>query len=298
MLCLMAHMTPPIARIPNDERPIMAGRYQRGEVIGRGGVGNVYQARDLKEDRLVAIKVLEDHHQGTKVEQRLIREGEAMQKLKHPNIVQVFDVVQEPGQVFMVMELMDRGSCHALTRRKKGLPVSWVLHIADSVLAGLQRIHEAGWVHRDLKPGNLLLNSEGVVKISDFGILRDEGSELTMPGISLGTGAYMSPEQQEDAHDIDHRSDLFSLGATLYALNTNRVPLNVATGRLKDAEEAYNGNVPPVKDPLGRLDPALRALVRRACGWEPENRFHDAAEMRRAVQEIQRLLRSRRTVAG
>jgi len=291
-------MTPPSAHLPDEgDRPILGGRYQRGEVIGRGGVGNVYQGRDLEEDRLVAIKVLESHHHGTKVEQRLLREGEVMQKLKHPNIVRVYDVVREPGLVFMVMELMDRGSCHALTRRKKGLPVSWVLHIADSVLAGLQRIHEAGWVHRDLKPGNLLLNSEGVVKISDFGILRDEGSELTMPGISLGTGAYMSPEQQEDAHEIDHRSDIFSLGATLYALNTNRVPLNVATGRLKDAEEQYDWKIPPVKDPLARLDPALRALVRRACGWEPENRFQDASEMRRAVQEIQRLLRARRGAA-
>lgn len=287
-------MATPIAHLPNIDRPVLGGRYERGEIIGRGGVGNVYRGRDLQTDRVVAIKMLEDHHHGTKVERRFLREGEVMQTLDHPNVVQVFDVVREPGLVFMVMELMDRGSCHGLTRRKKGLPVSWCLHVADSVLAGLQAIHEAGWVHRDLKPGNLLLNSDGVVKISDFGILRDEGSELTMPGITLGTGAYMSPEQQEDAHEIDHRSDLFSLGATLYALNTNRVPLNLASGRVKDAEDAAEAGAPPVQDPLGRLDPALRALVRRACAWDPDKRFADAAEMRRAVQEIQRLLRARR----
>jgi eukaryotic-like serine/threonine-protein kinase len=287
-------MSSPIAHLPSTDRPILGGRYEQGELIGRGGVGNVYRARDIQDDRVVAIKVLEPMHHNSKVEQRFLREGAVMRTLQHPNIVQVFDVVREPGLVFMVMELMDRGSCHGLTRRKKGLPVSWCLHVADSVLAGLQVIHEAGWVHRDLKPGNLLLNNEGVVKISDFGILLDEGSDLTMPGISLGTGAYMSPEQQEDSHEVDHRSDLFSLGATLYALNTNRVPLNVATGRLKDAEDAEAAGEPPVKDPLKRLDPALHALVRRACAWEPENRFKDAAEMRRAVQEIQRGLRAQR----
>jgi len=281
-------------RLPHELPDVLAGRYQRGEVIGRGGVGNVYRGRDLSSDQPVAIKVLESQYHGTRVEQRFLREGEAMQKLRHPNIVQVYDVVREPGLVFMAMELMDRGSCHGLTRRKKGLPVSWCLHVADSVLAGLQRIHDAGMVHRDLKPGNLLLNSEGVVKISDFGILREEGSELTAAGIPLGTGAYMSPEQQEDARHVDARADLFSLGATLYAMNTNRVPLNVATGRLKDHDEAGQ---PPAADPLLRLDRPLRPIVRKACAWEPEERFASAADMRKAVQHIQGALRARRKAA-
>ena len=258
-------------------------------------MGNVYKGRDLETEVPVAMKVLEPQFHGTRVEQRFLREGEAMKKLRHPNIVRVFDVVREPGLVFMVMELMDRGSCHGLTRRKKGLPVSWCLHVADSVLAGLQRIHEAGMVHRDLKPGNLLLNSEGVVKISDFGILREEGSELTAAGIPLGTGAYMSPEQQEDARHVDARADLFSLGATLYAMNTNRVPLNVATGRLKDHEDAGE---PPAADPLLRLDRPLRPIVRKACAWEPDDRFATAAAMREAVQQIQKALRARRRAAA
>jgi serine/threonine protein kinase len=282
---------------PPPERVVYGGRYERGDVIGQGGVGNVYRGRDRESGELVAIKVLEQRHHGGRIEQRFLREGEAMRSLVHPNIVRVFDVLREPGSggqpavVCMVLELMDRGSCHGLARRKKGLPVSWCLHVADSVLAGLQRIHEAGWVHRDLKPGNLLLNSAGVVKISDFGILRDEDSDLTIPGVSLGTGAYMSPEQQEDAHDVDARSDLFSLGATLYALNTNRVPLNVATGRLREADEP---GAPPMRDPLERLDPALRPLVRKACAWEASARYPNAAAMRRDVQELQRSMRGHR----
>ena len=286
----MAPEAPPGA----TETRILGGHYQCGERIGHGGVGDVFRGRDLRDDRPVAIKVLEPRHHGTRIEQRFLREGEAMMALAHPNIVQVYDVLREPGHpplVAMVLELMDRGSCHGLTRRKRGLPVSWVLHVADSVLAGLQRIHDAGWVHRDLKPGNLLLNSAGVVKISDFGILRDEDSDLTVPGVSLGTGAYMSPEQQEDAHEVDSRSDLFSLGATLYALNTNRVPLNLSMGRVRDADEA---GAPPQQDPLERLDPALRPLVRRACAWEPRDRYASAAEMRRDVQALQREIRTAR----
>ena len=292
---MSASETPP----PSEETsgPLLAGRYQCEEVIGRGGVGTVYRAHDRGEDRWVAIKVLEDIHHGTKVEQRLLREGEVMQKLDHPNIVQVYDVVRDAEEVFMVMELMDRGSCHSLTRRKKGLPVAWVFHVATSVLSGLERIHEAGWVHRDLKPGNLLLNRQGVVKISDFGILRDEGSDLTLPGISLGTGAYMSPEQQVDAHDLDHRSDVFSLGATLYAMNTNRVPLNVALGKLQEAEERYGKELPPDKDPLARVHEALRPVVRRACQWQPQDRYQTAQEMQVAVQEHQRRWKQARQVA-
>ncbi len=273
---------------------VLGGRYERGEIIGRGGVGNVYRGRDKETDRSVAIKVLEPRYHGTRVEQRFLREGEAMLGLEHPNIVKVYDVVREPGLVFMVMELMDRGSCHGLTRRKKGLPVNWCLHVADSVLAGLSAIHDAGMVHRDLKPGNLLLNSAGMVKISDFGILREEGSELTAAGIPLGTGAYMSPEQQEDARHVDGRADLYSLGATLYAMNTNRVPLNVASGKLRE-HEVSDG--PPLPDPLARLSEALRPLVRKACAWDVEERYANAQAMRDAVLAIQKEERARKRAA-
>lgn len=286
-------MTPPDAGGPTGpgQTEVLGGRYERGEVIGRGGVGNVYRGRDRQSGRAVAIKVLEPRYHGTRVEQRFLREGHAMEGLDHSNIVKVYDVVREPGLVFMVMELMDRGSCHGLTRRKKGLPVTWCLHVADSVLQGLAVIHDAGMVHRDLKPGNLLLNSAGMVKISDFGILRAEGSDLTAAGIPLGTGAYMSPEQQEDARHVDGRADLFSLGATLYAMNTNRVPLNVASGRLREHEEP---GAPPMPDPLARLDEPLRPLVRRACAWEVADRYADARAMREhvlAIQEAQRAMK-------
>jgi serine/threonine-protein kinase len=190
---------------------------------------------------------------------------------------------------------MDRGSCHGLTRRKKGLPVTWCLHVADSVLQGLAAIHDAGMVHRDLKPGNLLLNSAGMVKISDFGILREEGSDLTAAGIPLGTGAYMSPEQQEDARHVDGRADLFSLGATLYAMNTNRVPLNVASGKLKEHDELDDG--PPLPDPLARLAEPLRPLVRKACAWNADDRYPDAHAMREHVAQIQREERARKRAA-
>jgi len=260
------------------------GRYVVHEPIGHGGVGTVYRATDTEQRCDIALKVLQPRLVGTKVERRFLREAGAMRLLRHPNIVRVEDYGQEEPHTWMAMELMDRGTAHSLAKKRGGLPVTWCLHIADCVLAALQAVHAAGWVHRDVKPGNILLMRTGLVKIGDFGIIRDETSDLTSPGVTLGTSAYMSPEQHLDATQVTPRSDLYSLGATLFALSTARTPRRLALhsldpGRVSD------------QDPYRIVPRPLQPLVRHACEIEPDRRFSDAAAMRKEVRQLLRRLR-------
>ncbi|MEN0066486.1 MAG: serine/threonine-protein kinase [Myxococcota bacterium] len=259
------------------------GRYRIHEPIGHGGVGTVFRACDLQADRDVAIKVLQPRLAGTKVERRFLREAGALRVLRHPNVVRVDDYGQEDSHTWMAMELMDRGTAHSLAKKRGGLPVTWCLHIADCVLAALQAVHMAGWVHRDVKPGNILLMRSGLVKIGDFGIIRDEGSDLTSPGVTLGTSAYMAPEQHLDATQVTPRSDLYSLGATLFALATARTPRRLAIHA--------SGSDQVQHDPYRILPRPLRGLVRNACEIDPDKRFSDAPAMRKAVRQLLRRLR-------
>ena len=249
------------------------GRFELAEAIGHGGVGTVFRAFDHERGEDVALKVLEQRFTGTKVERRFLREGEALRVLKHPNVVRVHRVGVDGPHSWMAMELMDRGNAHRLAKARGHLPVTWCLHIADCVLAGLQAVHSAGWIHRDVKPANVLVHGSGQVKLGDFGILKDGDSDLTAPGVALGTASFMSPEQAHDPTQVEPRSDLFSLGATLFALASGRVPKGLA---FEDEES-----------PAWRVLPrTLVPLIRRACARDPAARFADATDMRRAVREI------------
>jgi serine/threonine-protein kinase len=231
----------------------------------------------VEDGAVVALKILDPMVVGSKVERRFLREGEALGRFRHPNILRVFEVGREPdGAVWMAMELMDRGTAHQLCKKRGALPLSWCLHIADGLLAGLQQVHAAGYVHRDVKPANILLDSRGGVKLGDFGILRETNSDLTLPGSALGTLAFMSPEQTDDATRVTPRSDLFSLGATLVALSTGRPPRQLAWMATEEGRDSTFAEVPN----------PLRPLVRKACAFQPERRFADATEMREAIRAL------------
>ncbi|HHO50879.1 MAG TPA: serine/threonine protein kinase [Deltaproteobacteria bacterium] len=252
-------------------------RYRVLEAIGHGGVGTVYRAHDRCLEVNIALKVLQPRLVGSRVETRFLREGRAMQRMRHPNVVRVEEVGRDGVYTWLAMELMDRGTAHALTRNRNGLPISWCLHIADCILAGLQAVHAAGWVHRDVKPGNILLMQSGVVKLGDFGIVRDEDSDLTSPGVTLGTSTYMAPEQHLDATTVTPRSDLYALGATLYALATARTPRQLAASHLRRARRED-------EDPYRIVPPVLRPVIQRACRLDPDERYRDAGEMRTAIR--------------
>ena len=260
------------------------GRYAITGVLGHGGVGTVYRATEFAPGpaggspvvrREVAIKVLEPRFVGTNVEKRFLREGEAMRALSHPNIVRVDDVGRDGQFAWMAMELMDRGTAQSLVKKRGPLPVSWVVHIAHNLLAGVAHVHAAGFVHRDVKPGNVLLDRRGDVKLGDFGIVRDDESDLTQPGIPLGTSAYMSPEQMEDATSVTPASDLYAVGATLFALATSRAPQGLAWHEPGDAARAFSLVPGP-----------LRGILRKACASSPDERYADANQMRAAFQEL------------
>jgi serine/threonine protein kinase len=261
------------------------GRFELAEAIGHGGVGTVYRAYDHERGEDVALKVLEQRFTATKVERRFLREGEAMRVLNHPNVIRVHRVGVDGPHSWMAMELMDRGNAHRLAKARGKLPVSWCLHIADCVLAGLQAVHGAGWIHRDVKPANVLVHGSGQVKLGDFGILKDGDSDLTAPGVALGTASYMSPEQANDPTKVDPRADLFSVGATLFALASGHVPKGLA----------FQGDDSAAWRVLPR---ALVPLVRRACARDPEVRFPDATDMRRATREILYLLQQHERVGA
>ena len=210
--------------------------YEILEKLGEGGMGIAFKARDLHLDRDVAIKLLHpDQARDELRKRRFVQEAKAASSLNHPNIVTIYDIDQEDGQDFIVMEYVDGRSLDRVIPHG-GLPVLEALGYAIQVAAALAAAHAAGIVHRDLKPSNIVVESNGTAKVLDFGLAKltaqgDSGEEMdtraigatTREGAIVGTAAYMSPEQAQ-AQRVDTRSDIFSLGVVLYEMTTGRRP--------------------------------------------------------------------------
>ncbi len=219
---------------------LLAGRYQLEVPLGRGGFGHVWRARDVVTRRLVAVKLVElteitDPALLSETIARFRREATTVAALRHPNIVTAYDAGRIGSELFLVMELAEGASLAAvLDRRAAGgmglFPVASVLAIAEQACAGLGAAHAVGVVHRDIKPGNLMVAARLQVKIIDFGIARllaDNSPRLTLPAYALGTAEYMSPEQAGGG-DVDGRADLYSLGCVLYELLAGVPPFTAA----------------------------------------------------------------------
>jgi non-specific serine/threonine protein kinase len=266
------------------------GRYRILEVLDEGGMGIVYKAEDTRLNRAVALKVIAPHRmRDAEAKERFIQEARAASRLDHPNICTIHEVEETPeGELFLVMTFYD-GQTVARRLVNGPLQLSEALEITRQLLRGLAAAHAARIVHRDIKPANLILTSRGDVKILDFGLAKPlaaaEASEdptqgvLTQPGTVLGTRVYMSPEQCRGL-DVDHRSDLWSAGVTLYEMLTGRVPFRgpdqVATLYAICHEEPA---------PLEVLRPdvpaALGAVLRRALAKSPQRRYASADEFAR-----------------
>jgi serine/threonine protein kinase len=250
-------------------------QFEMLSLLGQGGMGAVYQARQPKLDRLVAVKILppEVAH-GPGFTERFSREARSLARLSHPNIITIFDFGAADGLYYFSMEYVDGKNVRDLLEAGR-LDPQLALKIVAQVCDALQYAHDEGFVHRDIKPENILLDGKGRVKIADFGLARLVGltpTYLTLTGSQevMGTLYYMAPEQLKRTHEVDHRADLYSLGVVFYEMLTGELPL----GRF----------APPSQ--RASVDPRLDAIVLRALAREPEHRYQDAAQIKQEVEAI------------
>src|SRR5262245_58344 len=269
--------------------PKRVGPYQILEKLGSGGMGTVYLGKHSETGRLVALKVLTASlARESGFVERFNREIDAMRKLKNQHIVELYDAGVENENYYYAMEYVPGETLMGILRREKRLPWEKAVDYASQICQALKAAHDAGIIHRDLKPSNLLVTPEGVVKLTDFGVAQVFASNrLTVTGGIIGTAEYMSPEQAQGKR-AGKQSDLYSLGAVLYAMVTGRTPFSGATAveviqkhkfGLFDRPKMYVPDLP------GRVDDTICRLLEK----EPEKRFPDALVLLRHLQQIVRL---------
>ena len=266
---------------------LFADRYRLERRLGVGGMATVQLAFDTRLERYVAVKLLAEHlAEDASFVSRFKREALAAARLVHPNIVQVFDFGSDrhSSRQFIVMEFVDGHSCAELLRDKGPMPPRDAVEILCQACRGLDYAHRNGVVHRDVKPGNLMVNTEGVVKLADFGIAKAaEQSDITKVGSVLGTAAYLSPEQAR-GEPAGPASDLYALGVVSYQLMAGKLPYEAAS--LTDLARLQEAGAPPrLADDVRDVPAALSAVVTRALARDPERRYADAAEMEDALRD-------------
>jgi serine/threonine protein kinase len=261
------------------------GKYRVLALLARGGMGQVYEAEDTLLKRAVALKVLSrELCANPNMLERFLREARAAAALNHPNVVPIYEVACVDGMYFIAMELAPGGSVDAHLQRHGRLPWRKATELIASICRGLAAAHDAGMIHRDIKPANILL--AGQPKLADFGLSRQTAvaTSLTESGVVLGTPMYMSPEQCRGER-ADPRSDVYSLGATFYALLTGRPPFPGANAM----EMMFAHCSAPIPDPraaVPEVPEACAAIVKRALAKEPADRFANAKEMARALKAM------------
>jgi hypothetical protein len=253
-------------------------RYTLGPELGKGAMGIVFRAWDKVLDRKVAVKQLSRVLSGDdEYTSRFRREAKALARLTHPNVVQVFDLVEDGSRLWMVLEYVDGGDLASYLKESGRLSVSEAASIVMPVADGLAFAHDQGIVHRDLKPANVLLTGERVPKISDFGIAKlSQSSELTQLGSVLGSPPYMSPEQCSGG-SVDARTDIYALGITLYELLSGQVPFEGETSSVL-ARQIVEQPL-PLSEVLESISPEVEDLVLRMLAKNPDERPSDMTEV-------------------
>jgi beta-lactam-binding protein with PASTA domain/tRNA A-37 threonylcarbamoyl transferase component Bud32 len=254
------------------------GRYRIVRKLGTGGMANVYLAEDEVLGRRVAIKILNDRHAGDdQFVERFRREAKNAASLSHPNIVSIYDRGEAEGTYYIAMEYLDGRSLKELIVARGPAPVNVAIDYARQILGAIRFAHRHGIVHRDIKPHNVLVDAEGRLKVTDFGIARAGVSQMTEAGSIIGTAQYLSPEQAKGA-PVDQTSDLYSVGVVLYELLTGVVPFSGDTP-VEIAMKHLSSTPEPPSAKRAEVPRELDLVVLRALAKDPAERYQSAEEM-------------------
>jgi eukaryotic-like serine/threonine-protein kinase len=266
---------------------LFAGRHRVTRKLGGGGMADVYLAEDQELGRRVAVKILHNRYQNdVQFVERFRREATHAAGLSHPNIVAIFDRGEVDGSYFIVMEYVEGRTLKELIRSRGPCPIPVAIAYTRQILSALRYAHRNGVVHRDIKPHNVIVDPEGVVKVTDFGIARAGASQMTEEGAIIGTAQYLSPEQARGA-PVDQTSDLYSTGVVLYELLTARVPFSgespveIAMKHIGETPKAPSDLRPEVPEDLD-------LVVLRALSKEPKERYQSASAMDSDLEAVAR----------
>ena len=280
---------------------VLSGRYELIEVLGEGGMGVVYRARQTSMDRDVAVKVLSSNFsQNPQMIRRFEKEARVVSKLSHPNTVSVFDYGQSNDVLFLVMELLEGQTLKAFIEKNSPLSPPLAVHFITQILRSLYQAHQVGIVHRDIKPANVfVLNANQTrpfVKVLDFGVakLTQASAEetVTQAGGIIGTPKYMAPEQAQDMQ-TDHRCDLYSTGILLFEMLAGRTPYD-GENPLRIMMDHAQAPIPDLPQPLGEANNygQLPAIIRRCLQKEPRQRFDSAEALLNALDDWEKIHRT------
>lgn len=264
---------------------ILDDRYQLTERIGEGGMAEVFLGTDIRLKRDIAVKVLRPQYSSDKqFLDRFLDEARAMAGFSHPNIVNVYDAGRERGRSYIVMEYVPGTDLRNLIKERGPLPIEQALKVIEQVAQGVAAAHSKDIVHRDIKPGNVLITPDGAVKVADFGIARavSDSKQLTEPGVVWGTTAYLSPEQIR-GDTATPASDVYSIGVVLYEMLSGKPPFQ-GEDRVAIALQHLHDEPTPLSEKNPKVPRGIEYIINRAMSKQASQRYSDADEFARAIR--------------
>jgi TonB family protein len=264
--------------------------YEIQEILGRGGMGVVYRARDTKLDRDVAIKMMDiQYATDPNFLKRFQSEAKALARLQDPNIVSIFSLLETPDGICIVMEYVKGTTLAKLLLPQAPLPIPRVITMFKQLLLALSHAHKEGVIHRDIKPANIIVGEDDRIKVADFGLakVKQEFAATATKG-TAGTLYYMSPEQFRGLKEVDNRGDIYSAGMTLYECLTGKLPFGVDDSYYTIAQQVVHGQVPPPETMKLEIPGGLVAIVKRMIACELKDRYQTAADVVRDLEEFEK----------
>ena len=263
---------------------LIGGRYEIISLVGSGGMADVYNAVDNRLSRQVAIKVLKEEYSSDKnFVMKFRAEAQSAAGLSHPNIVNVYDVGEDEGLHYIVMELVEGITLKKFIERKGKLELKEAVGIAIQIAQGMEAAHANHIIHRDIKPQNIIISKEGKVKVTDFGIAKAATSNTIAAGQAVGSVHYISPEQARGGYS-DAKSDIYSLGVTLFEMLTGRVPFNGDT-TVAIAIKHIQEPIPSVRKYVPDVPLSVEKIVLKCCQKSPDRRYQSASELIRDLKQ-------------